>query len=543
METTEQPKTTPKTDRYTANPNQHVYDQAHQTDFVTEVLEIYFAEKVPKYKWEPKEDVYTVKSGGKVADVKKKYEGKNRRNIQADPDHENPLKKDDQIKVTWDEQVEDGFDYKKIKKTSAKKKIFLIARCTGEKGKLTINLNENKLTETEQIYDSPLKFLDGDTEQTKVEFTLDGSMTYAKEIALRPKSDEDLKKLAEQFDKRKDPVAYIYAKAEVSGTGDTVKYPDETQEFLNKDGDRLEVRFCDCGIKYRNDVECTRWSGHYGPVYWGEMPLDGFAKWDELVKNNTVTETEKTILIAMSENEGKMDAVQSYDSEILTAGAMQKTINPEGYGELPVQLWEFKSKFPDKYDCYLKSCGWEIEEEAVEKKNKQGEVISTTYKYKAKYNDLTGSALKDKIREGFDASQFKKKVKSEPVEPIIKLMKDVDFQTKQIEDFVKRLNSALAKTPTGYSGSISTFVSSNLGKATVLDHDVNRPGHVKDCFGEALNTFFGKHPKLSKSPADWGADAAGYETEILEIYGPLRGEGSYTMTDASGRYAKLKSKL
>lgn len=533
-----------KTDPYTANPNQHVYDAPHQKDFVTEVLKIYFAEKVPKFKWEAKDMSHTAKGGERIAAVKKKYEKKGRKNIQADPDHNKPLKKNDQVKITWDEQVEDGFEYKEISSTSAKKKIFVIAKCTGEKGKLTIDIHENKQQEAELVYDDPVKFLDGETEQTKIEFTLNGTTTYEKEITLRPKSDDDLKKLAESFDKRKSGVAFLYLKAEVSGTSDTVKFPDETHEFLNKDGDRLQVRFCDCGIKYRADVKCGKYGSAYGPVYWGEVPLKDFTKWDDLVKNNTVSADEKTILIAMSENEGKMDAVQSYDSEILTAGAMQKTINPDGYGELPIQIWEFKSKFPEKYNCYLKSCGWEIEQIAIEKKNKKNIVISTSYKYQAKYNNETGKTLKDKIRDGFNSTNNKKSVKSEPVEPIIKLMKDVDYQTKQIEDFVKRLNSSIAKKPTGYSSNkISDFVKSNLGKATVLDHDVNRPGHVSDCFGEALDTFFGKHPKLSKDPSTWAADATTYEKEILEIYGPLRGTGDYTMTSAESRYTSLKSKL
>ena len=42
--------------------------------------------------------------------------------------------------------------------------------------------------------------------------------------------------------------------------------------------------------------------------------------------------------MGVAPNEGNFDAVQSYDSEIITAGAMQKTVNSSGTGELPEQI-------------------------------------------------------------------------------------------------------------------------------------------------------------------------------------------------------------
>ena len=89
------------------------------------------------------------------------------------------------------------------------------------------------------------------------------------------------------------------------------------------------------------------------------------------------------------------------------------------------------------------------------------------------------------------------------MEPFINACKDEDFQAKQIVDFIKRLESAINKKPTGYTNKIKDFVKSKLGKALVLDHDVNRPGHVSNCFADALNEFFLSNKKVSKSPSDW----------------------------------------
>ena len=241
----------------------------------------------------------------------------------------------------------------------------------------------------------------------------------------------------------------------------------------------------------------------------------------------------------MSQNEGNFDTVQGYDSEILTVGAMQKTIKSSSYGELPEQLWKFKQKFPEKYKSILEDWKWEIE--AVETKNKKGAVIRT--KYQAKYDGKEGNDLKNHIRNGFTSVKNKSKVRCKAIEPIIELTKDTDYQAIQIEDFIVRLDEALNKIPKNYPDyKISNFVHSNLGKGVVLNHDVNRPKHVNNCFGDSLDEFFKNNPKISKNPTTWGDKHSEYETKILEIYGVKRGVSPYDMTYARKRYNNLKDK-
>ena len=60
---------------------------------------------------------------------------------------------------------------------------------------------------------------------------------------------------------------------------------------------------------------------------------------------------------AMSRNEGNIDSLQSYDSEILTAGAMQKTINSSGSGEFLIQVFDFKVRHPQLYQSLFENCG------------------------------------------------------------------------------------------------------------------------------------------------------------------------------------------
>ena len=64
--------------------------------------------------------------------------------------------------------------------------------------------------------------------------------------------------------------------------------------------------------------------------------------------------------------------------------------------------------------------------------------------------------------------------------------------------------------PKGYSCQIASYVKSNLGKATVLDHHVNQPNNISKYFGIALDSFF------SKNPNTCGALRNKYEKEIMK---------------------------
>ncbi|MCX8533188.1 peptidoglycan recognition protein family protein [Chryseobacterium luquanense] len=256
-------------DDYSVNPNQKVYDMPHQLDHEVNGVKIYFAEQKPKMKWESKEESYSVQSvnGATVKSIKDKKEGdlkklkKEFKNIQVLDSADNTkmlsdgtkLKKGESVKIKWEENIhqqdEDGkpaYDPLQINKASVKKKVWVVANCEGTSGNLSIQINENKLENGEQVYENPIKFLIGEEEKDKIEFKIDGRMVYQQEITLRPKSDDDLKKLVEKFDQRKDKNAFLYFKAEITETQNEITFPDETHEFLNKDGERLEIKYCSC---------------------------------------------------------------------------------------------------------------------------------------------------------------------------------------------------------------------------------------------------------------------------------------------------------
>ena len=286
-----------------------------------------------------------------------------------------------------------------------------------------------------------------------------------------------------------------------------------------------------CGIQYRNDIRCVKYRGNYGPKYSGEISLHSYSDWKNLILNKKVTIEEKEILIAVSENEGTFDTVQSYDSEIVSVGLMQKTINILGSGELPIQLREFKQINSDKFRLLFENCGW-----TVDNINNEAHAF---------YKGKTGQELKDLIRKGFNASTHGKYVVSIPIEPLINACKDISFQEKQIIDYLKRYKEAINKIPTGFTYKIGDYAKSKLSKALVFDNDINRPSQVCDCYAKALNLFFDQNPNVSNNPNNWGTNHTVYEKQINEIYGPLRGnnEMGFSMTNAIKRYNTLKSLL
>ncbi|UPQ82273.1 SH3 domain-containing protein [Pseudomonas knackmussii] len=301
----------------------------------------------------------------------------------------------------------------------------------------------------------------------------------------------------------------------------------------------------DCGCNLGKIFSCVRLKGQsatiYGPLYTGSIGLHAYANWDETIAAGVVTEEEKSIFIAMSSNEGNIDSLQSYDSEILTAGAMQKTINSSGSGEFPIQVFDFKVRHPQLYQSLFENCGWSVEGPRTAAKMYYNQSSLT------KDRRYTGPELKKLIREGFTESSYtkKQKIASTPLGSILKAITHEKFQEQQVLDFAKRLQHEVMEIkPTGFEFKLREYLKSPLGKATVLDHHINRPGYVSRDFGAALQRFLDSNPSTSKAPANWGDNHAENELSILNDYGIARRMAIVNgKSVAPSRYQHLKDKL
>ena len=318
--------------------------------------------------------------------------------------------------------------------------------------------------------------------------------------------------------------------------GDTKPWFIHPVGMLGLVAEKNKSNTCDCESLYADKFKVTRYGSQYGPVYWGTITLASYPSWSNLLATGEITENEKAILIAMSDNEGKMDAIQSYDSEVVTAGAMQKTFKDgaslEGKGELSAQLAKLRDEHPELYSNHMLSCGWSVEGNSSS---------AITYYFDALLtngNKVTGRALKKLLREGCDASTFNHVINSKPLAGLLKVISLPEFLDIQVLDFIERLHSAESHTVTPSNIKIRDYIKSDFGRAVVLDHSVNRPGYVKDNFKAALNNFHIKNPNVSLNPHDWAELHETYEKKLLEEYKLTR-----NMTDSINRYNSLRSKL
>lgn len=293
-------------------------------------------------------------------------------------------------------------------------------------------------------------------------------------------------------------------------------------------------RGCNC----KADVKVTRWKSkstgniYYGPVHWGANRLSQAAQWSELISAGYVTEDDKEIICVMTENEGKIEAVQSYDSEIITAGAMQKIISIDGVGEFPKQVNKIKELHPDLYVEFFESQGWYLDSASVSPK-----MFYQHGDWKGGVR-LEGEDLKSSLREGCSEDTVGKTIDCPPVSSIACAISSPEYVKLQIIDYIDRLRSALSKKPTGYAYSANELFKSKLGRGLVLEHDINKPAFVADDLKAAIDKFHLNNPKVSEDISSWGGAHAENEQKIIEYYGPER-----RMTEANKRCENLKLEL
>lgn len=314
-----------------------------------------------------------------------------------------------------------------------------------------------------------------------------------------------------------------------------------SQEGLSPDGKVWHIHAIGLIANFEQKKKCTcnavvkgtKWYSNFGPVVWGEGKLGDAPQWAAIEASGKVTAFEKKVITAMCENEGKINAVQAYDSEIITAGAMQKTINPDGEGELPIQVKKFKELYPDEFFELFESQGWYLDISAAKPR---------MYYQHPDFLDgekFEGEDLRKKLKLGFSLATYGKVVECKPVSVMSCAVGSSLYVELQITDFIDRLRDVLLKVPGTYGFSIGKVFLSALGQATALDENVNRPSKVATNVKRALDKFFLQNPGVSKDITTWGVNHPIYERKILDIYGPDRPE----MTDPGPRFIKLKAAL
>jgi LysM repeat protein len=221
-----------------------------------------------------------------------------------------------------------------------------------------------------------------------------------------------------------------------------------------------------------------------------------------------LTRSEINIILATAENEGNLDAINTWDNHFLSAGIFQWTGGGANErGELPVLLAKLKNYYPDDFQHYFGRHGLDVEG--------TGKVTGW---FSLNGQRLTSKDEKEQLRSPAWAYRFMKAGCDRQVQAT-----QVAHAVDRIRNFYFARSNALDKVP------IAKLITSEYGVALLLDNHVNRPGYVYPCVASAIQDC-GLDPLSVES---WSTDD---EREVLAAYLKTRETyGRRPMTDARQR--------
>ena len=221
-----------------------------------------------------------------------------------------------------------------------------------------------------------------------------------------------------------------------------------------------------------------------------------------------LTDSEMNVIFATSENEGNLDAVNTWDNQFISFGMFQWTAGGPGKpGELPALIKIVKERYPDDFQHYWGQFGLDI----VDAHNKTG-----WFSYRGK--KLTSASDKAMLREHIWAYRF------------ARAGADIEVQAAQILHAVNRINQFYFVKSSQLDGyALADLITSEYGVALLLDHHVNHPGYLRGCVAAAL-----ERSKITPSAMSRGGNEE--EQLVIKNYLDIRQTyGKNPITDARQR--------
>ena len=230
----------------------------------------------------------------------------------------------------------------------------------------------------------------------------------------------------------------------------------------------------------------------------------------EKLQELNLTESEVNVISATAENEGNLDAVNTWDNQFISFGMFQWTAGGPGKpGELPALLQIIKDRYPDDFQHYWAQFGLDV----VEVGHKIG-----WFTFRGK--KLVSAADKAMLREHIWAYRF------------ARAGADIEVQAAQIRHAVNRIHQFYFVKSSKLDGyALADLITSEYGVVLLLDNHVKRPGYVCGCVAEAL--------KLSNlTAADLSSGGDEEEQLVIKNYLDIRETyGKWPMTNARQRAA------
>jgi len=227
-----------------------------------------------------------------------------------------------------------------------------------------------------------------------------------------------------------------------------------------------------------------------------------------------LTDSAVNVMTAVSENEGNLDAINTWDNAFMTFGMFQWTAGTgSDRGELPALLQKIKSADEAVFHKYFGRHGLDVID-----------TDEITGFFTLAGQTLAASFQKEQLRSHEWAFYFWLSGQDSLV------------QTVEIQHALSRINTFYRSNSYGVKGSfIADLITSEYGVGLLLDNHVNRPGYVKPCLEKAL-----AQTGLA-NPQNW--DTAD-ERKLIDAYLVVREtHGRYPMTDAAKRAAVTRRYL
>ena len=259
--------------------------------------------------------------------------------------------------------------------------------------------------------------------------------------------------------------------------------------------------------------------------------------WDTYFKDSGLTDSARKAALAVSLNEGKLDAINTWDRAFLSFGMFQWTLGtgsgvPDGMGELPALLLKVKQEQPEAFQEYFGQFGIDIFEGRT----------GTTYGFITLNGDAVSShAEKEQFRSPEWGFRF------------WHAGQDPRIHAVEIGHALSRLNNFYWKERKELKGhTLAQLINSEYGVALLLDQNVNRGVDVYFTVGDVLDGF-----DLSKA-GEWSDED---ELRLIEKYLKRRertkmhdpeiragriqdmaGEGEGKLSRLRGTFSFMKSK-
>ena len=247
-----------------------------------------------------------------------------------------------------------------------------------------------------------------------------------------------------------------------------------------------------------------------------KKPLVFLASHTDKLRTLKLTQPEINVMTAMAENEGNLDAINTWDSAFLSFGMLQWAVGQRSArGELPGLLARIKAEDSDLFERYFGSHGLDLAE--------------VTPGLVSGYFTLGGVTLKTETA--------KAQLRQAPWAFYFWLAgQDPAVQAMEFKHAIDRLDQFYS-TERYKVGEylVSDLVTSEYGVALLLDNHINRPAYVRASLSRAL-----KETGL-RDPANWGTEE---ERKLIDAYLNIRiTHGRNPMTDAEKRARVTKKYL